>query len=85
VNTIALTTYVLAWPVLVAIVMFVIARGFLREWLTSRRSGTDLICPTCADRRACAGRTSLVTIGHEVARPHLTGPTSWAICRGPGG
>jgi hypothetical protein len=41
--TVALTAYVLAWPILVAIVMFVIARGFLREWLTSRRSGKDLI------------------------------------------
>jgi hypothetical protein len=41
--TVALTAYVLAWPILVAIVMFVIARGFLREWLTSRRNGEDLI------------------------------------------
>lgn len=42
-TTIALTAYVLVWPVLVAIVMFVIGRGFLREWLASRRSGKDLI------------------------------------------
>ncbi len=42
-TTIALTAYVLVWPVLVAIVMFVIARGFLREWLESRRSGEDLV------------------------------------------
>jgi hypothetical protein len=43
VSTIVLTAYVLAWPVLVAIVMFVIGRGFLREWMASRRAGKDLI------------------------------------------
>lgn len=42
-NTIALTAYVLVWPVLVAIVMAVIANGFVREWLASRRSGKDLV------------------------------------------
>ena len=83
-TTIALTAYVLVWPVLVAIVMFVIARGFLREWLESRRSGKDLICPTRAEPWS-ADRASASTIGHEVARPHLAGPTSWPIGRGPGG
>lgn len=42
-STVALTAYVLVWPVLVAIVMAVIARGFIREWLTSRRNGQDLV------------------------------------------
>lgn len=42
-TTTALTFYVLMWPAIVAVVMFVIARGFIREWLTSRREGRDLI------------------------------------------
>lgn len=42
-STLALTIYVLMWPVLVAVVMAVIGRGFLREWLDARRRGDDLI------------------------------------------
>ncbi|WP_218030490.1 putative transporter small subunit [Streptomyces viridosporus] len=39
----ALTVYVLMWPVLVAVVLFVISRGFFREWAEARRNGEDLI------------------------------------------
>ena len=42
-TTAALTFYVLMWPVIVAVVLFIIGRGFIREWLTSRREGRDLI------------------------------------------
>ncbi|CAL9506979.1 putative transporter small subunit [Streptomyces sp. NPDC057245] len=42
-TTAALTAYVLIWPVLVAVVLVVISRGFLREWLEARRNGEDLI------------------------------------------
>lgn len=42
-ETFLLTTYVLMWPVLVAIVLFVISRAFLREWTESRREGRRII------------------------------------------
>lgn len=42
-TTIALTVYVLAWPVVVAIVLAVIGRGFYLEWRGARRRGEDLI------------------------------------------
>ncbi|GAA3978825.1 hypothetical protein GCM10022384_30470 [Streptomyces marokkonensis] len=42
-TTAALTAYILVWPVLVAIVLFVICRGFFREWAEARRNGQDLI------------------------------------------
>ncbi|MFC9886124.1 putative transporter small subunit [Streptomyces pilosus] len=42
-STTALTAYVLMWPVLVAVVLFVISRGFLHEWAEARRKGEDLI------------------------------------------
>ena len=42
-TTAALTFYVLMWPAIVAVVLFVISRGFVKEWLTSRREGRDLI------------------------------------------
>ncbi|GGV14527.1 putative transporter small subunit [Streptomyces griseoflavus] len=42
-TTAALTAYVLMWPVLVAVVLFVISRGFFREWAEARRDGRDLI------------------------------------------
>ncbi|MFC5956916.1 putative transporter small subunit [Streptomyces pratens] len=41
--TVALSIYVLMWPVLVAVVLFVISRGFFREWLDARRNGEDMI------------------------------------------
>lgn len=39
----ALTLYVLIWPVIVAVVLAVIARGFISEWLNARREGRDMI------------------------------------------
>ncbi|WP_432055934.1 putative transporter small subunit [Streptomyces sp. bgisy022] len=42
-STALLTAYILMWPVLVAIVLFVISRGFFREWAEARRNGEDLI------------------------------------------
>lgn len=41
--SVALSVYVLMWPVIVAVVLFVISRGFLREWLDARRDGQDMI------------------------------------------
>jgi len=43
VSTIALTAYVLIWPALVAIVLFVICRGFLGEFLKARKEGRSII------------------------------------------
>ncbi|MFP8883005.1 putative transporter small subunit [Streptomyces mangrovi] len=42
-STIALSTYILMWPVVVAVVLFVISRAFYREWAEARRSGRRLI------------------------------------------
>jgi hypothetical protein len=42
-DNITLTLYVLIWPALVAVVLFVLTRAFLREWREARRSGRDLI------------------------------------------
>lgn len=41
--TVALSVYVLMWPVVVAVILFVISRGFFREWLEARRDGRDMI------------------------------------------
>lgn len=42
-NPTVLTFYVLMWPVLVAIVLFVICRAFLSEWRDAHRRGEDII------------------------------------------
>ncbi|MPV38911.1 putative transporter small subunit [Georgenia subflava] len=42
-QTLILTGYVLMWPVIVAVVMYVIARGFFKDWAQARREGRDLI------------------------------------------
>lgn len=42
-ETFVLTAYVLMWPALVAIVLFVITRAFLREWAEARRQGRQII------------------------------------------
>lgn len=42
-TTILLTCYVLVWPVLVAVVLFVISRGFFKEWAEARREGRSII------------------------------------------
>lgn len=41
--TVALSVYVLMWPVAVAVILFVISRGFFREWLEARRNGQEMI------------------------------------------
>ena len=41
--TIALTIYFLAWPVIVAGVLLVICRGFLRELRLAKREGRPII------------------------------------------
>ncbi|MGW5972238.1 putative transporter small subunit [Streptomyces sp. NPDC055186] len=41
--TAALSVYVLMWPVVVAATLFVISRGFFREWAEARRNGHDLV------------------------------------------
>ncbi len=42
-ETILLTLYVLMWPVIVAGVLFVIVRAFIRELLEARREGRSII------------------------------------------
>ena len=42
-TTLALTAYVLVWPIGVLEVMGVIGRAFFAEWREARRSGHDLI------------------------------------------
>lgn len=42
-TTLLLTLYVLIWPIVVAGVLFFIARGFLRDWREARREGRPLI------------------------------------------
>ena len=41
--TIALTIYFLVWPVIVASVLLVICRGFLRELRQAKREGRPII------------------------------------------
>ena len=38
-----LTLYVLVWPILVAGILFVLIRGFARDWLDARREGRSII------------------------------------------
>lgn len=40
-----LTLYILAWPVIVAVVLFVIGRAFTREVREAKREGRPLIQP----------------------------------------
>lgn len=42
-TTVALTLYVLIWPVLVAGVLITVVRAFLREWAQARAEGRDLV------------------------------------------
>lgn len=42
-TSLLLSIYVLVWPVITAIVLAVIARGFIKEWAEARRSGRDLV------------------------------------------
>ena len=38
-----LTIYVLIWPVIVAVVLWVLVRAFVHEWQTAKREGRPLI------------------------------------------
>ncbi|WP_324650218.1 putative transporter small subunit [Georgenia sp. H159] len=38
-----LTFYVLMWPVIVAAVLFFIARGFIQDWRTAKRERRSII------------------------------------------
>lgn len=42
-SELVLTVYVLMWPAIVAVVMFVIGRAFIREWIQARREGRTLV------------------------------------------
>ena len=42
-DIIALTIYVLIWPVIVAGVLFYIGRAFIAEWIQARREGRRLV------------------------------------------
>ena len=42
-TTTLLSIYVLMWPVLVAIVLFVIATGFYQDWKEARRQGVTMV------------------------------------------
>jgi len=42
-STVALTAYVLMWPLIVAGVLLVICRGFIGELLKARKEGRSII------------------------------------------
>jgi hypothetical protein len=42
-ETLLLTVYVLVWPVIVAATLYVISRGFFKEWAEARREGRSII------------------------------------------
>lgn len=42
-TTVALSAYILMWPVIVAGVLFVISRAFFREWAEARRNGQGMV------------------------------------------
>ena len=41
--TFGVTIYVVMWPIFVGVTMFVIARGFFKEWAQARREGRMII------------------------------------------
>lgn len=42
-ETFLLTVYVLMWPVIVAGVLWVLCKGFVKDWLESRKAGRRMI------------------------------------------
>ncbi len=38
-----LSAYVLIWPVLVAVILGIIVKGFVSDWMVARRDQQDLI------------------------------------------
>lgn len=42
-STIFLTLYVLIWPVIVSVTLWVIVRAFYRDWREAKREGRSMI------------------------------------------
>lgn len=42
-ETFWLTLYVLVWPVIVAGTLFMICKGFFKDWYEARKEGRDII------------------------------------------
>lgn len=42
-TTIFLTAYILMWPAIVAVVLYVIAYGFFKDWKQARKEGISLV------------------------------------------
>ena len=42
-STLFLTIYVLIWPAIVAVVLWVLVSAFVKEWREARRDGRPLI------------------------------------------
>lgn len=42
-TTLWLTFYILIWPAISAVVLFVIVRGFFRDLREARRAGRDIV------------------------------------------
>lgn len=42
-TSIALTAYVLIWPVAVAGILFVLTKAFFKDWIEARREGRSLV------------------------------------------
>ena len=71
--TIALTIYFLVWPVIVASVLLVICRGFLRELRQAKREGLLGVRPTPKQRKR-------ITVVRLLTRPPCK--TCWRRKRG---
>lgn len=42
-TTFFLTVYVLMWPAIVAVMLYVIAHGFFKDWKQARKDGVTLV------------------------------------------
>jgi hypothetical protein len=42
-SPLAMTLYVLVWPVIVAAVLAVVSGSFLKDWAAARKEGRDLV------------------------------------------
>ncbi|WP_312136441.1 putative transporter small subunit [Brevundimonas sp.] len=42
-GTLGLTAYILVWPALVAVVLIILVKAFLSDWITARREGRRII------------------------------------------
>ncbi len=42
-STLVLSAYVLVWPAIVAVVLFFLVRGFLKDWRQAREEGRPII------------------------------------------